>query len=148
MTYTADKPKLVPSSDELRERIPHLDCRSARAQRIVLVRDRHAEHRHHRVADELLHRAAVPFDHEPDLLEVAAHRAPHRLRVEQLAECGRPCHVAEDDGHRLADVAPGRPRPELRAAGAAKAEPFRILLAAGLAGRHGLSLIQVSSVSE
>ena len=55
---------------ELRERIPHLDCRSARAQRIVLVRDRHAEHRHHRVADGLLHRAAVRLDDSAHPLEV------------------------------------------------------------------------------
>ncbi len=32
------------------------------ADRVVLVRDRRAEHGHDRVADELLHRAAAPFD--------------------------------------------------------------------------------------
>jgi len=44
------------------ERGPH------RPEGIVLVRAREAEHRHHRVADELLHRAAVALDGDPHLL--------------------------------------------------------------------------------
>ena len=55
-------------------------------QRIVLVRDRDAEHRHRRVADELLHGAAVPLHDQADLLEVASHRPAHRLGIEPLAE--------------------------------------------------------------
>ena len=44
-----------PLQPELRQRVPHLDRRAHRAQRVVLVHYRHAEHGHHRVADELLH---------------------------------------------------------------------------------------------
>ena len=55
-------------------------------QRVVLVRDGDAEHRHRRVADELLHRAAVPLHDQADLFEVAAHRPAHRLGIEPLAE--------------------------------------------------------------
>ena len=114
-------------------------------QRVVLVRHRDAEHGHHRVADELLHRAAVPFHDQPDLLEVAAHRAPHRLRVEPLPERGRACHVAEDDGHRLPHLAWRRHRRQRRAAGPAEPEPVRALLAAGVARGHAPSLSQSGS---
>ena len=44
------------------ERGPH------RPQRVVLVCAREAEDRHHRIADELLHRAAVALDGDPHLL--------------------------------------------------------------------------------
>ena len=44
------------------DRVTHLACRPHGPQRIVLVRRRNAEHRHHRVPDELLHRAAVALD--------------------------------------------------------------------------------------
>ena len=47
---------------ELADGIAHLPGGAHRAQRVVLVRDRHPEDGHHRVADELLHRAAVPLE--------------------------------------------------------------------------------------
>jgi hypothetical protein len=46
----------------------HVERSSHRPQRIVLVRAREAEHGHHRVADELLHGAAMPLDGHPHLL--------------------------------------------------------------------------------
>ena len=49
----------------------HLHRRPAGAQRVVLVQPRHAEDGHHRVADELLHRAAVRLDDRLHPLEVA-----------------------------------------------------------------------------
>jgi hypothetical protein len=58
---------------------------------------RDAEHRHHRVADELLDRALVALDHRGHLVEVAFHHAPERLRVEPLAERRRARDVREDD---------------------------------------------------
>ena len=48
-----------PLDPQPRERLPHLHRRPARPQRVVLVHDRHPEHRHHRITDELLHRTAV-----------------------------------------------------------------------------------------
>ena len=45
------------------ERLTQLDAGPDRAQRIVLVRQGDAEHRDDRVADELLHRAAVAGEH-------------------------------------------------------------------------------------
>src|SRR5439155_1427491 len=72
-----------------------------RPQGVVFVHDRHAEDRHHRVADELLHRSAVPLDHVRHRLEVAGHHAAQRLRVEALAERSRAGDVAEEHGHGL-----------------------------------------------
>jgi hypothetical protein len=69
-------------------------------QGVVLVDRRHAEHGHHRVADELLHGAAVTFEHAPHLREVALHHAAERLRVEAFAERGGVDDVAEHDRHR------------------------------------------------
>ena len=130
---------------ERRQPLADLRHRAHGPQRIVLVRDRDAEHRHRRVADELLHRAAVPLHDQPDLLEVAAHRAPHRLGIEPLAERRRPGHVAEDDRHRLPHLPRRRGRGERRPAAAAEPEPVRALLATGGARGHAPSISAIAS---
>ena len=61
----------APLDAQLRERVAHLDRRAQRPERVVLVHDRHAEHRHHRVADELLDAAAVALDDALHPLEIA-----------------------------------------------------------------------------
>ena len=86
---------------QLRERRPHLHRRPAGAQRVVLVHLRHTEDRHHRVADELLHRALVRLDDRLHPLEVAGQQRLKRLRVDGLAERGRADHVAEQHGDDL-----------------------------------------------
>ena len=86
-----------------RQGAAHLVRRSDGAQSVVLVNDRHAEDRHHGVADELLDRTAVPFQHGSHLLEVVQHHPAHRLRVHALAEAGEARDVAKQHGHRLAD---------------------------------------------
>ena len=53
-----------------RELRVHLDGGPNRAQRILLVQERDAEHRHDRIADELLDGAAVPFHDGPDDIEI------------------------------------------------------------------------------
>ena len=83
----------------------HLPGGPHRAQGVVLVGDRDAEHGHDGVADELLDRAAVPLEDRPHLVVVAAHRRPQRLGVGDVAERGRAGQVAEDDGHGLAQLA-------------------------------------------
>ena len=85
------------------ERAAHLVGGPDGAQRVVLVDERHAEDGHDRVADELLHGAAVPLEHRPHLVEVADHHAPHRLGIHALAEAREARDVAEQDGHRLAE---------------------------------------------
>ena len=111
-----------PLDSELGQRLPHLDRRAQRAQRVVLVHHRHAEHRHHRVADELLHAAAVPLDDPLHPLEVAGEQRPQPLRIERLAERGRAGQVAEENRHRLALLTGGRRGGPLRAALGAESE--------------------------
>ncbi len=55
---------------ELRQRVAHLRRRPHGAQRLVLMEHRYAEHGHHRISDELLHRPAVALDDSPHTLEV------------------------------------------------------------------------------
>ena len=56
---------------ELGQCLPHLERRPQRAQRVVLVHERHSENGHHRVADELLDAAPVPLHNRLHLLEIA-----------------------------------------------------------------------------
>ena len=119
-----------------RHGVPQLDGGANRPERVVLVRLRDAEDRHHGVADELLHGAAVPLEDASRVLEVAAHRRPHRLRVEPLPERGRAGQVAEDDRDGLSDLAGGLGLLERRAAGAAEPEPLGIFLPTARASPH------------
>jgi diketogulonate reductase-like aldo/keto reductase len=112
------------------------------ANGVVLVHDRHAEHGHHRVADELLDRAAVALDDAPRLLEVAREDPAEALGVELLAEGRRPGDVGEDDRDGLAMLTRGGLLGERGAAGVAEARPFTVLGAARGAGTHRRSLHQ------
>ncbi len=101
-----------PFDPELGEGLAHLQRRPQRPHRIVLVHDRHAEHRHHGVPDELLDGSAVPLDDRLHPLEVAREERPQRLGVGRLAERRRPDDVAEEDRDRLPLLArDGRLRP-------------------------------------
>jgi hypothetical protein len=62
---------------------------------------RHAEHRHHGVADELFDRAAVALDRHAHGVEVPLRDESKLLGIEDLAHRRRPREVAEDDRHRL-----------------------------------------------
>ena len=88
-----------PSSCDLREdreRGPH------GALRVVLVRPRHAEGRHHRVAGELLDHPAVLLDARRRMVEVLAHAAADDLGVDGADERGRVDEVDEEHGCELA----------------------------------------------
>jgi hypothetical protein len=84
------------------ERPPHAVRGPNRSERVVLVELRDPEHRHHGIADELLDRPAVPFDHRGHLLEVTAHDAAQRFGVETITQGRRPRHVGEHDRDDLA----------------------------------------------
>ena len=103
----------------------HVDGGAHRTQRIVLVHDGHAEHRRDRVADELLDRAAVAFEHGEHRLEVAREHAVQDLRVELLAESGRLDEVGEEHRDRL--PAAGRCGPR-RGRRLGRSEPQRRVL--------------------
>ena len=125
---------LVQSAD----RLPELHRCANGAERVVLVQRRNAEHRHDRVADELLDRTAVP---SMTRLTSTKYReiVPVRLRVEVLAQRCRVDDVAEDDGHRPASFARnGAVGFESRAACEAEPGLDRVLLATAGTGGHVL----------
>ncbi len=93
------------SNPELVDRGEHLRGGPDGAQRVVLVQERHAEDRHHGIADELLDRPAVPLDDPFHAFEVAGEEIPQQLRVGPLPERRRADDVAEDHGHDLALLA-------------------------------------------
>src|ERR1700722_19241211 len=107
-----------------------------RPKRVVLVYLRDPEPRHHRVADELLHRPAVTLDRRAHVREVAIHDATQRLRIELLPERGGARHVAEQRCDDLSPLLADALAYELRAAGAAEAEVLRTLKSAATADCH------------
>jgi hypothetical protein len=116
----------------------HADRGPHRAQRVVLVGARQAEHRHDRVADVLLDLAAVACDLGGHGLEIALLDLVQRFGIEPLAEHGGAFEVAEDDGHCLAHLVRwqrGRGS-QWRAAVTAQPELRRVLLAATGTSNH------------
>ena len=79
--------------------LDELEGRPDGALGVVLEGDRRAPDRHHRVADELLDRAAVAADHLAREVEVAAERVPDVLGVAFLGEGREPDEVGEQDRH-------------------------------------------------
>ena len=92
------------------QRFAHLRRGANRAQRVVLVQDRDAEDRHHRVADELLDDAAVSRDDRLHRAEVLRHEQAQHLEVELLSEPRRVDEVGEEHRHRLPHLAWNRLR--------------------------------------
>ena len=116
----------------------HLERCPAGTEGVVLVRLRHTEDREHGVADELLHRAAVPLERRAHLVEVREHQAPYRLRVCPFANRRRPGKIAEDECRELPPLGGGLC--ERGAAVPAVPKPLRILPAAIRADGHAKSL--------
>jgi hypothetical protein len=93
---------------ELGQPFAHLGGRPDGAQRIVLVRQRDAEDRHHRVPDELRDRPFVALHDELHLGEVARQHVSQRLGIEGLAQARGSGDVREQDRHDLPGLSPGR----------------------------------------
>ena len=87
---------------QLLDRLQDAQPRPDRALSVVLVRHRRAEHRHHRIADELLHRPAVPLDLLPQPGVVRTEPRPHVLGIRAIRRGGEADQVAEQHGHDLA----------------------------------------------
>jgi hypothetical protein len=87
---------------QLGDGVSRADGRARGAQGVVLVQLRRAEDRHHRVADELLHRAAVRLDRAPYRVEVTRHQRAVGLGVELAREPRRLDQVAEENRDRPA----------------------------------------------
>ena len=109
--------------------------------RVVLVRERRPEERHHGVPDELLHGAAEAFELGPQVLPVRVEERTDVLRVEALRARREAHEVGEEDRDDLALLAPRlRRRVERRSAGVAEARIRRVLAPASAANDHLLSL--------
>ena len=115
--------------------VPDGEGGADRPQRVVVVRDRGPEERHHRVADELLHGPAA-------LLELAAQPLPVRrehgadiLRIELLRARGEPHEIGEEHRDDLA-LLPRRLARQRGPAGRAEARVLGVLLAADRAEGH------------
>ena len=96
-----------------------------------------AEHRHHRVADELLHRAAEALELVAQARVVGPQQRAHLLGIHLLGARREADEVGEEDGDDLALLEPrlllGRER---RGAGVAEARAVGVLLAAAGAREH------------
>jgi hypothetical protein len=101
--FEPDAPARVELVVETDQRAPHLVGGPHRAEGIVLVQHGNTEDGHHGVADELLDRASVPFQHGAHLVEIAQHHAPQSLGFDVLAEVREARHITEHDGYRLPD---------------------------------------------
>ncbi len=109
--------------------------------RIVLVRNRCAEDRHHRVADELLNRPAETLDLQFHARVVRAQPRTDVLGIGLLGRRGEADQVDEEDRDDLS-LLRSRPRRfvDRGTAGPAESRPLRVLLTALGTGRHPQSL--------
>jgi hypothetical protein len=82
--------------------VANREGRAHRPLRVVLVGDRGAEDRHHRVADELLDRAAEALELALEPRVVRTEQRRDVLRVHALGARGEAGQVGEEDGHHLA----------------------------------------------
>ncbi len=79
--------------------------------RISLSCRRCSPDRHHCIADELLHRPAVPADHLSRNREVTGQQLTDRLRIPRLRQRGEPHHVTKQHrAHPPLRYRRGRPR--------------------------------------
>ena len=99
---------------QLVEGVAHLRRRADGPQRVVLPDPRDPEHRHHGVADELLHRAAVPLDHGSHRVEVAREDDLEPLRVEAFAELASSPRCRRTGSSRSCEHPMASPRPAPR----------------------------------
>ena len=111
--------------------------RAQRTFRIVFVRNRRAEERHHRVTDELLDGSAVAFELGPQARVVGHEHRPHVLRVEPLGARGEPDQIGEEDGDDLPLGSRGRSGShKRRSALGAEFRPDGVVVAARRARAH------------
>ena len=115
--------------------------RAHRAFWIVLVGDGRAEQRHHRVADELLHRAAETLELPAQVLPIRREQRSHVLWIEPFCLRRKPNEVGEQHGDHLALLAPLLDRGnQRRSASVAEPRIGGVLVPASGAGRHTASL--------
>ena len=87
---------------ERRHRGMNLKRSPDRALRLVAVRDRRAEHCHHRVADVLVDCPAAAFDDVVYGLEVTPEHSMYFLGIERLRQTGEAAEIREEHRDRAA----------------------------------------------
>ena len=88
----------LPLPAERRGALQHVQRRPHRPLRVVLVGHRRAEHRHDRVAHELLHEAVIARDRLGQRVEERGLEGAHHLGVEPLGQRGEAGQIGEEDG--------------------------------------------------
>ena len=116
-------------------RVEDREARAHGALCIVTMRHRSTEHRHHGVADELLHGPAKMVDPLLGGALIGAQRVPHILGIGAVRPAREVDQVDEEHGDELAFLF-YRLRVERRAAGETEAGPFRVLLPAASAAHY------------
>ncbi len=101
----ADAEALTQRLVELRQPVAHRQRGADRAVGVVLAGVVQAEHRHDRVADELLDDATVGGDDLLPGVEVRADDGARVLGVESARQCGEVDEVREQHRHELALLA-------------------------------------------
>ena len=122
----------------------HLQRRANGTEGVIFVRRRDPECTDHRVADELLDRAAMPFDRGAHRSEVAVQDASEDLGIRSLSEVRRADEVAEQRSHDAPTWGAFVCRQSL-AAGVAESRRVRIRGAARLTRLHGGSVEHLAS---
>ena len=117
-----------------RAALEHVQRGIESALRVVLMRDRRAEDRHHRVAHELLHKAVIAHDRLGERIEQRILESAHLFRVEALSERGEAGQIGEEDRDLPAVGLVGRGVGSLVCLGSRPFDPRQRLLG----GRHGL----------
>ena len=112
-----------------------------RTLRVVLVRHRRTEHRHYRIADELLDRPPEALDRLTQTSVVGPDASADVLGVGSVGSGGETDEVAEENGDDLAFLERRRRgHGERSATLQAELRPLWILLAASPTARHTMSL--------
>ena len=93
------EPLVTGRASQLADRLDELQAGPNGPLRVVLEDDRRAPDGHHRVADELLDRAAVPTDDLAGDVEVAAQEFPDLFRVGAVGARREPDEIGEQHAH-------------------------------------------------
>ena len=116
---------LPEAGDLLQDRESGVDC----AYRIVFMRERCAEHPHHRVADELVQRPAEALEHLLHASVIRNEGPTNVLRVRMIGPFGEAHEIDEQDRDDPSFLGSDR-RPERRSASHAESSLGRVRRAA------------------
>ena len=85
---------------ELGNRSHEVERRPHRPLSVVLLRNRRPPHRHHRITNELLHRAAIQRNKPAARVEIARQKLTHLLRIPRLRQPRKTNQIREQHRHQ------------------------------------------------